>query len=52
MQVRDNSKRSRDAGIYRLAAFMRHWLCGLLASRRPDLRERLPGAYAIGQDLS
>jgi hypothetical protein len=31
---------------------MRHWLCGLLASHRPDLRERLPDAYAIGQDLS
>ena len=40
-----------DAGIYWLAAFMRHWLCGLLASRRPDLRQRLPGSYAVGQDL-
>jgi hypothetical protein len=45
------SKRG-DAGICWLAAFMRHWLCGLLAGRRPDLRERLPGAYAIGQYLS
>ena len=40
-----------DAGNDWLAAFMRHWLCGLLASRRPDLRQRLPASYAVGQDL-
>jgi hypothetical protein len=40
-----------DAGIYWLAAFMRHWLSALLASRRPDLCQRLPGSYAVGQDL-
>lgn len=40
-----------DAGIYWLAAFMRHWLCGLLASRRPDLCQRLSWSYATGQDL-
>jgi hypothetical protein len=40
-----------DAGNDWLAAFMRHWLCGLLASRRPDLRQRLPGSYAVGRDL-
>ena len=40
-----------DAGNDWIAAFMRHWLCGLLASRRPDLCQRLPGSYAIGQDL-
>jgi hypothetical protein len=34
-----------------LAAFMRHWLYALLAGRRPDLCQRLPGAYAVGQDL-
>jgi len=40
-----------DAGSDWLAAFMRHWLCGLLASRRPDLDQRLPGSYATGQNL-
>jgi len=34
-----------------LSAFMRHWLHGLLASRRPDLCQRLPGPYAVGRDL-
>ena len=34
-----------------LLAFMRHWLCGLLASRRPDLCQRLPGTFADGQKL-
>jgi hypothetical protein len=32
-----------DAGRDWLLAFMRHWLYALLASRRPDLCERLPG---------
>lgn len=40
-----------DAGWEWLVAFMRHWLCALLASRRPDLSERLPGPYAVGQGL-
>jgi hypothetical protein len=40
-----------NAGRDWLLAFMRHWLCGLLASRRPDLCRRLPGSYAAGQDL-
>ena len=34
-----------------LVAFMRHWLCGLLDSRRPDLCQRLPNSYAVGEDL-
>ena len=41
-----------DAGLGWLTAFTRHWLCALLASRRPDLCQRLPGSYAAGQDLS
>ena len=40
-----------NAGNKWLAAFMRHWLSALLASRRPDLHQRLPGSYAAGQDL-
>jgi hypothetical protein len=40
-----------DAGWEWLVAFMRHWLSSLLASRRPDLCQRLPGSYAVGQDL-
>ncbi len=40
-----------DAGQHRLRAFMRHWLCALLASRRPDLVARLPSSYASGHDL-
>jgi hypothetical protein len=40
-----------NAGRDWLLAFMRHWLCGVLASRRPDLCRRLPGSYAAGQDL-
>src|ERR1039458_9914933 len=34
-----------------LTAFMRHWMCGLLDSRRPDLCQRLPNSYAVGEDL-
>ena len=41
----------RKRGNIWLMAFMRHWLCGLLDSRRPDLCQRLPGSYAVGQDL-
>ena len=41
----------RKRGNIWLVAFMRHWLCGLLDSRRPDLCQRLPGSYAVGQDL-
>jgi hypothetical protein len=44
-------RRRGDAGWEWLAAFMRHWLYALLASRRPDLCQRLPGPYAAGQDL-
>jgi hypothetical protein len=44
-------RRDGDAGRDSLRAFMRHWLCGLLASRRPDLCQRLPGNYAAGRDL-
>jgi len=40
-----------DAGWDWLSAFMRHWLYSLLASRRPDLCQRLPGSYAAGRDL-
>jgi len=40
-----------NAGRGWLWAFMRHWLYALLASRRPDLSQRLPGSYAIGRDL-
>jgi hypothetical protein len=45
-------RRDGDAGRDSLRAFMRHWLCGLLASRRPDLGQRLPESYAAGQDLA
>jgi hypothetical protein len=34
-----------------LWAFTRHWLSALLASRRPELRRRLPASYAVGRDL-
>jgi hypothetical protein len=40
-----------NAGRDWLWAFTRHWLCGLLGSRRPDLCSRLPGSYTIGRDL-
>ena len=40
-----------DTGNGCLLAFMRHWLCGLLAGRRPDLCQRLPGKFAAGQKL-
>ena len=40
-----------DTGNGWLLAFMRHWLCGLLASRRSDLYQRLPGTFAAGQKL-
>ncbi|MGO8928041.1 MAG: hypothetical protein ACLQU3_14310 [Limisphaerales bacterium] len=43
--------RRGDAGNDWLAAFMRHWLSALLASRRPDLYRRLPGSYAVGREL-
>ena len=42
---------SGNAGRDWLWAFMRHWLCSLLASRRPDLCRQLPASYAIGRDL-
>lgn len=42
--------RRGDAGKEWLAAFMRHWLCALLASRRPDLCRRLPESYAVGRE--
>jgi len=45
--MRSRGNRGRDL----LWAFTRHWLCALLASRRPDLYERLPRGYASGQDL-
>ncbi len=44
-------RRRGNAGRDWLWAFMRHWLCGLLASRRPDLCRRLPAPYAVGRDL-
>ena len=34
-----------------LWAFTRHWMCGLLDSRRPELGARLPDSYAYGRDL-
>jgi hypothetical protein len=43
--------RRGDAGDDWLAAFMRHWLSALLASRRPDLYRRLPGSCAVGREL-
>jgi hypothetical protein len=45
-------RRRGDIGRDLLSAFMRHWLHGLLASRRPDLCQRLPGPYAAGRDLA
>ncbi len=45
--MRSRGNRGRDA----LWAFTRHWLCALLASRRPDLFCRLPRGYASGHDL-
>jgi hypothetical protein len=50
-RFRQNIQKAGNAGRDWLIAYMRHWLCGLLASRRPDLCERLPGSYANGQDL-
>ena len=44
-------RRRGNAGRDWLWAFMRHWLCALLASRRPDLYRRLPAPYAVGRDL-
>jgi hypothetical protein len=44
-------RRPGNAGRDWLIAFMRHWLCALLASRRPDFCRRLPGSYAVGRDL-
>jgi hypothetical protein len=44
-------RRRGDIGRDLLSAFIRHWLYGLLASRRPDLCQRLPGPYAAGRDL-
>ena len=44
-------RRRGNAGREWLWAFMRHWLCSLLASRRPDLHRRLPASYAVGRDL-
>jgi hypothetical protein len=44
-------RRRGNAGRDWLIAFMRHWLCSLLASRCPDLYRRLPAAYAVGRDL-
>lgn len=40
-----------NAGRDLLWSFTRHWLCALLASRRPDLAARLPSSYAAGQNL-
>lgn len=45
--MRSRGNRGRDA----FWAFTRHWLCALLASRRPDLFCRLPGSYRGGHDL-
>jgi hypothetical protein len=44
-------RRRGNAGRDWLRAFMRHWLCALLASRRLDLYGRLPAPYAAGGDL-
>lgn len=44
-------RRRGDIGRDLLSAFIRHWLYGLLASRRPDLCQRLPGPYAAGRDF-
>jgi hypothetical protein len=44
-------RRRGNAGRDWLIAFMRHWLCALLAGRRPDLYRRLPNSYAVGRDL-
>jgi hypothetical protein len=41
----------RGTGWGYLRAFMRHWVCAMLDSRRPDLAARLPSSYAIGHDL-
>jgi hypothetical protein len=40
-----------NAGRDWLWAFARHWLCGLLSARRPDLSLRLPASYAVGREL-
>jgi hypothetical protein len=50
-RFRQRLRRPGDAGRECLISYMRHWLVGLLASRRPDLRERLPDSYAVGRDL-
>lgn len=40
-----------NAGRDGLWAFIRHWLWALLASRRPDLCQRPPRSYAVGEAL-
>jgi hypothetical protein len=42
-------RRAANAGSDWLESFTRHWLCAILASRRPDLLSRLPPSYAIGR---
>ncbi|MEY2429687.1 MAG: hypothetical protein QOJ40_2572 [Verrucomicrobiota bacterium] len=44
-------RKAGDKGRDWLAAFMRHRLYALLASRRPDLCQRLPRSFANGRDL-
>ncbi|MGA2656276.1 MAG: hypothetical protein ABSH34_02045 [Verrucomicrobiota bacterium] len=44
-------RRRGNIGRDALRAFTRHWLCALLANRRPDLFCRLPRGYASGHDL-
>jgi hypothetical protein len=44
--------RGRDThGRDWLWAFTRHWLAGLMLKHRPDLHERLPSSYQVGQPL-
>ena len=46
-KIRGRGTRGRDW----LWAFTRHWLAALMLKHRPDLHERLPGAYTVGQPL-
>src|SRR2546422_656487 len=46
-KVRGEGTRGRDY----LWVFMRHWLCALLADRRPQLHARLPSSYSVGRPL-
>lgn len=46
-RIRGGGNRGRDY----LQAFMRHWLAAMLKDRRPELFDRLPASFCVGQEL-